>query len=219
MNFMHPGDKEETIQRYSERLKKYGYSEEALGWSKNKNNLRFAALTTDWKSELYGASVLDFGCGFGDLFSYLKNELQLENCDYTGVDINPDLISEGKKLYPEAKFLVQDILEQPLEKKYDFIFSSGVFNHKLKSSDEYLFIENCLSALVKNCNKGIAMNFLSDKVDYPLEHTFHSNPGKILDFFFTHSKHVVLKNDYMPFEFTVYLRLDAEIDKERVIFK
>lgn len=216
---MNSQDKENTVKRYSERLKKFGYSEAALGWSRNKNDVRFEALVKEWKDELEGSSIADFGCGFGDLYGYLKNNLLLNNFSYTGIDINPDLIEEGKKLYPEASFWVGDINEDKGTQTYDFIFSSGVFNHKLEFVNEYDFIKDCIDSLNAMCNKGFAVNFLSDKVEYQLEHTFHSNPGMILDIFYQYSNHVVLRNDYMPFEFTVYLRKDKSIDPEKVIYK
>lgn len=215
---MNEKDRENTVKRYSERFAKHGYSEEALGWSRNKNEVRFEALISEWKSELQGASIADFGCGFGDLFGYVKNNLGITNIDYTGIDINPDLIAEGKARYPEAKFWVGDINETLPNTKFDFIFSSGVFNHKLEFVDEYDFIKDCIKQLDTMSTKGFAVNFLSDKVEYKLEHTFHSNPGKILDIFYQYSNHIVLKNDYMPFEFTVFLRKDKAIDSQKIIY-
>lgn len=216
---MNKKDRENTVKRYSERLQQFGYSEAALGWSRNKNNVRFEAMVKEWKSELEGSSIADFGCGFGDLYGYLTSNLGLKNIDYTGIDINPDLIEEGRKLYPQANFWVGDINEEPLEKQFDFIFSSGVFNHKLEFVKEYEFIEECIGKLNELSKKGFAVNFLTDKVEYQLEHTFHSNPGKILDIFYRYSNNIVLRNDYMPFEFTVYLRKDIGIDPDKVIYQ
>jgi hypothetical protein len=66
--------------------------------------------------------------------------------------------------------------------------------------------------------KGIAVNFLSDKVDFEHPHTFHSNPGKILEMCYGFSRNIVFKNDYMPFEFTVYIRKDKQIDPEKIVY-
>lgn len=215
---MEEEDKLETLKRYNERLNQFGYSEEALGWSKNKNDVRFKALISEWIAELHNSRIADFGCGFGDFYGFLVNKMEL-NVQYTGIDINENLINVGKKLYPDAKFWAGDIVQDKYVEKFDFIFSSGVFNHKLKTAKEYSFIEENLKKLNELSVKGFAVNFLSDKVDYQLEHTFHSNPGRILDIVYKFSKHVVLRNDYMPFEFTVYVRKDAEIDKDQTIFK
>lgn len=68
------------------------------------------------------------------------------------------------------------------------------------------------------CKKGLALNFLSDKVEYQTEHNHNSNPGQLLEFAFELSNHVVLRNNYMPFEFTLTIRKDAQIDRERLVF-
>lgn len=216
---MNKKDLHAAVTRYSERLEKFGYSEEALGWSKNKNKLRFSTLISEWKDELHGSSICDFGCGFGDFYFFLKKDEKIRDFSYLGVDINSDLIEEGKKHYPEAEFWVGDMVSEAFERKFDFAFSSGVFNHKLNFQDEYHFIEECLDKLNQISTKGYAVNFLSDKVDFQLEHTFHSNPGKILEMAFRHSKNIVLRNDYMPFEFTIFVRKDIKIDTDKVVFE
>lgn len=212
-------DKWDTIKRYNERLQKFGYSEKTLGWSRNKNDIRFEALVKEWLPELEASNIADFGCGFGDLYGFLKRNKQLHDFKYTGIDINEKLIEKGRALYPEAFFWVGDIVKGNLQTKFDFIFSSGVFNHKLKHDSEYHFIEENLTMLNSLSIKGFAVNFLSDKVDYQLEHTFHSNPGRILDIVYNFSRNVILRNDYMPFEFTVYVRKDINTDSEKVVFE
>lgn len=216
---MNAQDRLAAEKRYSDRLLKFGYSEEALGWSKNKNDLRFAALLAEWNQELTGSSVCDFGCGFGDLYGYIKSNFDPEPFQYCGIEINEKLVEVGKELYPNAEFWVGDIVNEPFDRTFDFAFSSGVFNHKLSFQDEYEFITECMNKLNQISTKGYAVNFLSDKVDYQLEHTFHSNPGKILEIAFKHSRHVVLRNDYMPFEFTVYVRKDIKVDPVKVCFE
>lgn len=216
---MNRKDLHAAVNRYSERLEKFGYSEEALGWSKNKNKWRFAALIKEWKDELHGSSICDFGCGFGDFYSFLKQDENIRDIRYLGIDINANLIEEGARHYPEAEFWVGDIVAEPFDRKFDFVFSSGVFNHKLDHQNEYKFIEECLDKLNQISTKGYAVNFLSDKVDYQLGHTFHSNPGKILEMVFRHSKNIVFRNDYMPFEFTVFVRKDIPINMEKVVFE
>ncbi len=216
---MNKKDLQAAVSRYSERLEKFGYSEEALGWSKNKNKLRFATLINEWKDELHGSSICDFGCGFGDFFSYLKLDEKLRDFYYLGVDINAELVKVGKQHFPDAEFWVGDIVNEPFDRKFDFVFSSGVFNHKLDFQNEYQFIEESLEKLNQISTKGYAVNFLSDKVDFQLEHTFHSNPGKILEMVFRHSRNIVLRNDYMPFEFTVFVRKDVKINAEKVVFE
>lgn len=215
---MNEKDKQETILRYTKRYKEFGYSEEALGWSRNKNDFRFQHLVSEWQSELNGAEIGDFGCGFGDFYKFLSANPDFKSAIYTGIDINEELITEARKQHPGINFWVGDLSKDKINQQFDFVFSSGVFNHKLSASDEYEFILDSMNAIRKITRKGFAINFLSDKVEYKLEHTFHSNPSKILEMCYGFSNNVILKNDCMPFEFTIFVRLDKKVDASKVIY-
>ena len=206
------------VNRYNERLKEHGYSEQALGWTRNNNQLRFEYLIKEWISELSDSNICDFGCGFGDLYGFL-NSMNFQNFKYTGIDINKDLVEIGKKAYPNAKFWIGDILNDPLDEKFDFTFSSGVFNHKLEFSDELKFIEQCLDKIASITKKGFAINFLSDKVEYETPNNYNSSPQKILELCYKYTNNIVVRNDYMPFEFTIYVRLDKNVDRTNLIYK
>ena len=207
-----------TINRYNERIAKFGISESSLGWTRSNNLLRFEYLIKEWKDDLIGARICDFGCGFGDLFGYL-NSVGIVDVNYTGIDINNDLVSIGEKKYPDATFWVGDILKESFDRQFDFTFSSGVFNHKLNFTNELAFIENCIEKIAGLSTKGFAINFLSDKVEYRTPHNFNSSPSQILEICYKYSNNVILRNDYMPFEFTVYVRKDKTIDREKLIYK
>jgi hypothetical protein len=84
--------------------------------------------------------------------------------------------------------------------------------------DNYMFINSFMQKAFNLANNGIAFDFLSDKVDFQYEHTFHSSPSKILDMAYDLSKNVILKNNYMPFEFAVMIFKDETFTKEDTIF-
>jgi SAM-dependent methyltransferase len=205
-------DKELLIESYNDRFKKYGHSNDTLGWTKGKHELRYHILLTQWNLE--NKSVLDFGCGFGDMYNYAKNlGLKIE---YYGVDLNKELILEGKKDYPDANLEFRDALESGLSRKYDYILSSGVHNFKIK--DNWSFIEKTFELYNEYSLKGFALNFLSNRVDYTLEDTYHSDPVKIVELAYKYSNKIVLRNDYMPFEFTLFVDKQKEFDKDSVVY-
>lgn len=214
---MNNSDLQKTIERYNKRLDELGYSEEALGWTRRNATTRFEYLIIEWEKELNNATVCDFGCGFGDLLTYMKGK-GLSDVKYTGIDINQRLTEIGKEQHPDADFWVGDILTDEFDRQFDFSFSSGVFNHKLEGIDEYEFIKRSLDKLNEISTKGFAVNFLSDKVEYNTDHNFNSSPARILDMCYAYSNNVVLRNDYMPFEFTVYVRKDRSIDRDKLIY-
>lgn len=207
---MKEDDKRAIIQWYRENLKKHGYSPKTLGWHKNRQDIRFKVLSEI--GYLDNCSILDVGCGFGDLYGFLiKKGLDIR---YTGYDINENLIEIAKEVYPGAIFEVIDIEESKINNKFDWVFSCGIFNNKI--SDNESNIQSMLKRMVEICNKGVASDFISSYVDFKNEETHHTIPEEIFSFCKTLSKRVVLRHDYMPFEFCIYIYKDNEINQRNV---
>lgn len=201
---------------YSERYKEYGYDPKTLGWWKGKQELRFSILTS--QIDLEGMSILDIGCGFGDLNYFLKD--RLKTYQYHGVDFVEELISEARKKHPEAgiRFSCEDFLAAA-PKQYDFILGSGIFNYKLDHEDNYKYINRTLRKAIDECTIGVAFDFLSDRVDFQkYEFTFHSNPPRVLEMGYSLTRNVVLRNDYAPFEFTLFLFKDDSFTTDNTVF-
>ena len=197
--------REKTIARYKGYYEKYGNDIRSLGWkSEEKIKKRFQTLydigiRTD-------VSVLDVGCGFGDFpnhfaVMFINGYLGF---NYTGIDIVPEFIEVAKKLSnfgdDEVKFKLGTI--DDIKEKYDWVVGSGIFNHK---SCSMKYIKKTLKKAFELCNKGIAFNFMSTYVDYRNPELFYTNPSLIFDYAKTLSKYVVLRHDYMPYEFTIYI--------------
>ena len=210
-------DKNNTIKRYQARFEEYGYSPKALGWDKGKQDTRFDVLTSNF--DLCNKSILDIGCGFGDLNKCLEARCK-KNYTYLGIDIVPTLLAEAKKRYQHdnVDFICGDFLAEAIEKPIDYALGSGIFNHKLEGIDNYTLIEETIRKSFNLCNEGVAFDFLSNKVDYRLERTFHSNPSKILEIAYNHTRNVILRNDYMPFEFSIFMFKDDSFDKKDTLF-
>ena len=61
---------------------------------------------------LEGGSLLDVGCGLGDLYGFLKREGVA--CDYTGMDILPAMVEQARTSWPEGRFMVGDVRSEDL---------------------------------------------------------------------------------------------------------
>ncbi len=205
---MDQNDKTRIINRYDERLKKFGPSIQSLAsGSEERREIRFKILKELGIKD--GDKILDLGCGFGDFFKYLKAEGI--NTDYTGIDINPSLIDHAIKLYPDAKFKVMDIqLEDPGQ--YDYIVSTSCFNLKLLNKNNYDFITDLLKRVHGFATKGVAMDFMTSYVDFKgnPEEAFYYSPEKIFEIGKSITKRVAIRHDYPLFEFCVYLFPDFE---------
>ena len=68
------------------------------------------------------------------------------------------------------------------------------------------------------CRDGLAFDFLSDKVDWRQANNFYCSPEQILRMAYKCSRNVVLRNDYMPFEFAVFINKDSSFLKDDTIF-
>jgi len=204
---MNSKDKVRIIERYNKRLVQYGNSIEALASGKEeRRTIRFDVLLGVGISP--GDKVLDLGCGFGDLYPYIQKKFGKGSVQYTGVDINENLISVARKQFPEAEFYVKDILHDDFE-EYDFIVSTSCFNLRLNFEDNYLFVSQLLTACYNKARKGVAVDFLTSYVDFRgVEEAFYYEPEKIFKIAKNITKRVTLRHDYPLFEFCVYLYPD-----------
>jgi 2-polyprenyl-3-methyl-5-hydroxy-6-metoxy-1,4-benzoquinol methylase len=206
---MDESEKQKLIERYNERLKKYGYDPRTIGWLKGRQPIRFKILSEI--GDLSNCSILDVGCGFGDLYGFLtKRGLTIE---YTGVDINPTLIEIAKNIYPHVQFEVKDFQEDDMG-EFDWVFSSGVFNFRLPDNES--FIQTMLKKMFGMCKKGIAADFLSSYVEFRNEDAYYTCPEDVFRVCKTLSRRATLRHDYMPFEFCVYIYRDDHIDERNV---
>lgn len=204
------------IERYSNRYNQMGYDVKTLGWgSKEQQEYRFRQAINSINFN-QSKSILDIGCGFGDLFALLLADKKPIN-KFIGWDINPDLIGEANKIWKSAEItnefsvvnLANHVCEKPLA---DIGFMFGVLNLNLKDNfDNYayskLFIEHAFSAV----KEVLVVDFLSTHrtPNYPKEDfVFYHDPIKMFEFAFTLTPNVVLKHNYAPIpqkEFMLFL--------------
>jgi SAM-dependent methyltransferase len=214
---MDPDDKKSLLTLYSDRLARYGPTLAALGWTKPKARLRFRVLLEYWvsDSQIRPLRVLDFGCGFGDLFGYARDSNI--SIDYTGLDMNPDLIAVARAKYPTARFICVDLFERPLDEKFDVVLSSGAHNYLLTNNRR--FIETSFQSFSNISTIGFAVNFLSERVNYKNETNYYSAPESILSLALRHSPRVVLRHDYMPYEFTIFVDKRSTVNESLNVFE
>ncbi len=210
-------EKRQLLSRYSERLRRYGATPDALGWNKPKHRLRYRMLLEYWSGGGAGAAIhlLDFGCGFGDLFSYAQARgIPL---DYTGIDINPDLVAVARERYPGARILCGDLTANAPNEIFDVVVASGVHNYRV--ANNISLIRESMELFDRVSRHGFSMNFLSNRVNYRHDENYYASPEEIIGMAFQHSSRVALRHDYMPFEFTVHVDKRAKIDPDLTVFE
>jgi len=206
------------IDYFEDLLSKHGDSYLALDWnSPQSQRLRFEVLREIfiYGRKAHNISVLDLGCGFGDLFGFFKVEKLLKNhkIHYTGYDIAPKIIQLAKKKYSDARFEVKDILQDRHVPSFDYVFASGIFNIRTNDVVSHLEqVKNMLLRMYDLANCGIAVNFLSegalplaDPQDVNSGQYFYFKPEEILNFARFVCSRYVLRHDYHPGDFTVFM--------------
>ena len=209
-----PGTK--MISTYKNQLKKFGPVPAALGCPKGRQDIRFEALT---KYLNKGNSLLDYGCGFGDLFLFLKKkDLKIT---YNGCDVVKSFIEIAKEKYPKENFFQTEV-DKKLDKKYDHIIASGVFNFlytESKKKHEDL-LKKSLTILFNSSKKTLSVDFLSEFVDFQDKDTYHQNVSKLIRFVSENlSRRFLINHSYMPYEFCIHIFKNDEILKPKNVFK
>lgn len=197
---------EQTVKRYSDRYRKFGYDTRTLGWgSKEQQEYRFAQ-TVATNIEFGGKVVLDIGCGFGDYFGYLR-QAGIPISGYVGWDINPDLINEARARHQadsRASFEVRNVLDlsEQVNPVADVGISLGVLNFNLKHAcDNYDYSYRFIAASLALVRCTLIVDFLSvaREKSYPQEDfVFYHDPSVMLNYALTHSSDVLVKHDYSP---------------------
>ena len=203
---------------YSNRYDIHGHSRKTLGWFKRKQEMRFMILTSEFQRLGAIPSITDIGCGFGDLNFYLAKQ----KIDYTylGIDCVEQFITKASELHAKEniEFQIGNYLEENMP-ECDYSIGSGIFNYKFNAIDNYHYIDAVIEKAFKLSRVGVAFDFLSNKVDYQkYEHTFHSDPKTILDIGYKYTRNLSLRNDYAPFEFSLFLFKEDRFDEEDTVF-
>jgi len=171
----------------------------ALGWKDvESQQIRFKALAGI--GELSGRSVLDAGCGYGDLLPYLSAFYQ--DFTYSGMEQIPELLKEALVRYgkwPAANF-IQGNFTATLLPAIDYVFASGSLNYRSTDPD---FIFKAIDKLYAACNYGFAFNLLNHIVPNGLLVAY--NPEQVISYCSSICPEVKLIQDYDPSDFTIYM--------------
>jgi SAM-dependent methyltransferase len=193
--------KEYLLGLYSRGLMLFGDSPAALCWSPEGQRARYSLLA-EVAPSLDGKKILDYGCGKGDFYAFLRE--RGNRVDYTGTDINPDMVALASAKYPECAFRVFDIEEKGLAESFDFIVLCGVFNARVEGVEETM--KEVIRRLFPHALEGLAVNALSSHAPSKDRELHYVSPEELLDFAIREiTPHVALRHDLSPEDFTLFL--------------
>ncbi len=189
---------------YEPRLDKYKENHQILNWENREAQLkRFRVFIEN--VDVKNRSLLDVGCGLGDLYSYIKN--RGINVEYTGIDILEKMITGARAKNPGGEFFVHDLFSETPDsgnsggKGFDIVFSSGLFN--LKTGKDRDFLVHAVSVFYRKAKQRVVFNLLDtaseNKEDiycYYSPEEIEKTAGKIF-------AGVKIIKGYLPNDFTV----------------
>jgi SAM-dependent methyltransferase len=195
--------KEYVISFFDKNLMLHGDRPEAVRWTPRGQREHYRALLDI--GDISGSKILDFGCGKGDLYAFLR-ERNIP-VDYTGCDINGKLIELAKSKFPGVDFRVFDIDGDELREDFDYVILCGVFNLKVDGVDD--LARRALVKLFRHCRVGLAFNALSahnPKKDFELNYT---SPEELFAFVVRNlSPFVSLRHDRIAYDFSMFIYRD-----------
>lgn len=198
-------EKATIVHYHRHRIDEYeGGTVEALGYRGEESQIkRFEVLTS--VADLNGGSVLDVGCGHGDLKGYLDG--RFHGFSYVGIDMMPEFIAEARSLYgqrPSCYFCLSDFSEAELPRA-DYVFACGVFAYRCESTD---FYDAMIEKMYAAANKAFAFNMLDASV-FPCHPLLAGQDvQRVMEFCEQLSPRVELVRGYLEDDFTVLMYRD-----------
>ena len=184
---------------YTASIERYGDTAKGAHWNSVQSQMkRFEILLSCITDKDF--SVVDAGCGFGDLHAYLKAKT-IPFTSYTGLDISPSMANIARTK-TGCEIIECDICRDTLPEG-EYYICSGAMNI-LSRFETYLFIRNCYSA----CTKGFVFNLLMGEDDSLVYNHFY--PKELQGLFDELGAKVKIIKGYVEHDFTVFMqKIDA----------
>jgi trans-aconitate methyltransferase len=185
---------------YDKSFERFGPGPKALlWWDYRSMAIRFRELVSD--IEISGKSIMDAGCGLGDLLPYLY--AKSPDFRYLGVDKKREFLDIAKQRYECHEFKIGD----PFHKKigmFDVVLSSGVMNG---NAENWLAKRKKMIAnLFDQTGEVLAFN-MAGGFNRPHDDSLiaYADPQEIFDYCKTLTPRVELKTQYLRNDFTVVM--------------
>jgi SAM-dependent methyltransferase len=192
-----------AIQKYHrDRILKFGAeSSRALGWTTNEGQLSRFTVIGEMLGDLSGKSVLDVGCGHGDLRGYFGDKYN--GLRYAGIDQVDSFLEvaiERYGHYADTAFYFGDFLKADVP-VMDYVVGCGALSYRSADPD---FVFKAITKLLGNCRHGLLFNLLKN-INSEEKILTGYDPETILKHCRTLSENVMYKDGYFGEDYTVYV--------------
>ncbi|AYO22712.1 class I SAM-dependent methyltransferase [Vibrio owensii] len=187
---------------HRKRHKQFGDDKaRTLGWQDTFSQItRFEALCRDL--ELDGKSVLDIGCGYGDLLTFIEQKGSSPSL-YVGIDQQKQFVAESRKrsFRTKTQFIRGDFSKLVLPKS-DYVIASGSLNYQSANPNHTV---EMIEKMYHAANIACAFNLL-DETKLPSMRLLEShNKEGVLRYCKLLSERSYLIEGYSDHDFTVVM--------------
>ncbi|MGH2885576.1 MAG: class I SAM-dependent methyltransferase [Solirubrobacteraceae bacterium] len=192
---------EERIAVYYDRLvERYGHDPRAVDApSRESLDIRHAVLAE--LADMSGKSVLEVGCGFGDLGASIRE--RYDRVTYRGIDLSPRMVQEGRRVNPGLELEVGNVLDLPGAEAYDFVVAQGIFYLLREAPEERM--REIVTRMFTLASEAIAFTAISAWAAERNPDEFYVDPRVALELGHSLTRSVVLRHDYHPGDLALYL--------------
>jgi SAM-dependent methyltransferase len=191
-------------EHYGPRIAPQRPSYDVLDWSSPASQqARFRVLLQN--VDLREKSLLDVGCGLGDLYAMLQQSPA--GVEYTGVDIIPQMVQEARRRHPQGRFLCADIFQaNPFgEEAFDVVFCSGTLN--LNLGNNLAFLPTAIACFLESSRDYAVFNLLHTRAAAAGDDCyFHYDPRFVARVLKPLPCEIRMIDDYLHNDFTVLCR-------------
>ena len=189
------------IDIYNEVADKHGTSSKAVLWDDPQTQyFRFSQLVKSLDLDDPGKTLLDIGCGNGELYKFLN--FSGFRGKYAGYDINEKLLAQARARFAGIDVQNRDLMREEIGQRFDYVVSSGLFN--VDAGQSSAWVNDFLRKMYALCDGVMTFNMISTHVNFREEGMFYMDPAEVLTFCIKHlAKRTTLEHHNLPFNFTV----------------
>ncbi|MBI4836458.1 MAG: class I SAM-dependent methyltransferase [Candidatus Abawacabacteria bacterium] len=192
---------EQHRKTYQDAINQHNNGLHAMHWPFYKPAARrYKELLVD--IELEKRSILDVGCGLGNLLPYIASKSN--NFTYHGIDIMPEFIAQAQASYPEFNFSVADFWSDDFQEKADIVLTSGTLNFAILDIEQR---KKMIKKLFDQSNSATVFNMSGQ---HPVSKDISSkgliryvDALEIFNYCFSLTKKIVFRHHYHKYDFTI----------------
>jgi SAM-dependent methyltransferase len=204
----HDALREQARRYYETKLRTHGATPAGMDWnSAASQGLRFAQLARLWDGEP-DAGVVDYGCGYAALATYLR--ARGHRGPYAGFDVSPEMVEAASLHLDGTPGCTVTTRRQDLA-PLDYAVASGLLNVKQDADDAQwtAYVHATIADLAALGTRGFAFNALTLYSDPEKRRPdlYYADPLALFDHCKrTYSRLATLLHDYPLYEFTLIVR-------------